>query len=68
MPPVHKNKTFELIEANKVIETISEGYEVIACNLATLQMTSCDDLKIGGLRSNIANEAVVFYKKVIVDE
>lgn len=67
--PADKKKTgYEEINSGKVIEAVSQGFEVIACNLATKVIISCDDLKIGALRSFIANDAVVFFKKLSADE
>lgn len=68
MPADKKKHGYEDIKADKVIEAISKGKEIIACNLAALTITVCDDLKIGALRALMANEAVVFYEKVTVDE
>ncbi len=68
MPADNKKTGYEEIKADRVIEAVSQSFEVIACNLATKVIISCDDLKIGALRSFIANDAVVFYKKVKADE
>lgn len=67
--PGQINKTgYEKVDSAKVIETISKGDEVISCNFATKTITSCDDLKIGQLRSFISNESVLFFKKVVTNE
>jgi hypothetical protein len=67
--PAHTNKTgYEKVNPEKVIETISKGEEVISCNFATKTITSCDDLKIGQLRSFISNDSVLFFKKVVTSE
>lgn len=68
MPADNKKTGYEEIKADRVIEAISHGFEVIVINLSTKVIVSCDDLKIGDLRSFIANDAVVFYKKVKADE
>ena len=67
MPADKKKVGYEEVKADKVIETISKGDEVISCDFAKMQIKSCDELTIGGLRSQMANPSVLFFKKVVTN-